>query len=88
MTIKTNYHKRDLFTWEELPAKIQSKYKDDYDWASEEDLFFMYKGQPYCLSEFMQIDDGYWQAAMSFTAFSGLYVKLVGDGIIVGYYYN
>ena len=90
MTIKTNYHERDLVMWEDLPESIQAKYKDDYDWTDEEDLFFVYKGQLYCLSEFVQIEggDGYWQAVMGFTAFSGLYVRLSDDGIIVGYFYN
>ena len=88
MTIKTNYHVRDLVMWEDLPESIQAKYKDDYDWASKDDLFFVYKGQPYCLSEFVQIEDEYWQAVMSFTAFNGLYVRLSGDGVVVGYFYN
>ena len=88
MTIKTNYHERDLVMWEELSERMQAKYKDDYDWTDEDDLFFVYKGQPYCLSEFVQIEDEYWQAVMSFTAFSGLYVRLSGDGIIAGYFYN
>ena len=88
MTIKTNYHVRDLVMWEELSERMQAKYKDDYDWTDEEDLFFVYKGQPYCLSEFVQIEDGYWQAVMSFTAFSGLYVRLLGEGVVVVYFYN
>ena len=88
MTIKTNYHVRDLVMWEELPESIQAKFKDDYDWTDEDDLFFVYKGQPYCLSEFVQIDDGHWQAVMGFTAFSGLYVRLSGEGVVVGYFYN
>ena len=88
MTIKTNYHERDLVIWEDLPESIQAKYKDDYDWTDEDDLFFVYKGHPYCLSAFVQIDGGYWQAVMGFTAFSGIYVRLSDDGIIVGYFYN
>lgn len=91
MNIVTNYHKRDLIYGWELDSLE--------DWQSESDMFFRYRGNLYCLSEFLRypsmwggkLPDEFkgWDSYMSDSFFSGILIKLVDDDqIIVGTYYS
>jgi len=97
LTIITNNHRRDIIYWWELTEEE----KAEFDYATEESMFFRYKGSLYCLDDFMRIEhhpnsdfaswDGYSPDGFS----SGTVVKwpvedwgdLDTDYLIVGWYY-
>ena len=99
MEIRTNNVPRFTLDAYELTAKEREEF-DYLDWeaidaGNDSATFFRYKGQLYCLSEVLRIDeylpslqgwDGYTNDSFS----SGLVVKLMGDGdrIIVGQYFS
>ena len=92
LTIKTNNQYREILTGYDVP----SKFHDDFDYMDDitEGTFFKYKGDYYDLGDFMTlqfaINDSQWQAAKSFTMFSGIVIQIndSNDAVKVGYYYS
>jgi hypothetical protein len=91
-TLITNYHKRELACYEQLPENEQ----EYYDYAPESS-FFKYKGQWYCLADFVrfgsiwqtsQPDDlKKWHAWNVDSFFSAVVIKIDDDALItVGLY--
>lgn len=72
-----NGHCRDILYYWELTEEEQ----EWHDWANDDNTFFRYKGEVYCIEEFMRISkqapdamqefDGY----MSDSFFSGILIK-------------
>lgn len=90
LTIRTNHTPRNILSWGELTTKEQKEF--DWDNANECD-FFRYKGNTYCLSEFMRVttkDLSAWDGYMSDSFFSGILVKFTNENesIIAGTYYS
>lgn len=97
MEIRTNYVPRFMLDAYELTTKEREEF-DYLDWeaidaGSDSATFFRYKGQLYDLGDFLRLvvceADG-WDASRHDSAFSGLVVKLMGDGdrVIVGQYFS
>lgn len=95
-TIITNNVPRDLISAFELSTKQYSKLRKEFDYMDDLDfdssMFFTYKGQVYCLDQFLRLDHympGNWQGILNDTYFSGIVVKIVEScqSIIVGTYY-
>lgn len=96
MKIVTNNQPRPLLDWSNLSEKEQQ----EFDWLETEEEqcsadFFRYKGQVYCLDEFVRTDtDGAlsnWDGLHATSAFSGVLVKFVpdiDDEIVVGRCYS
>ena len=101
LKIITNHHKRDIIYWYELTDKE----KLEFDWIEDnghnpdEFMFFRYKGNVYCLSDFMLCNDhfpGNWDGYSNDTYFSGILIKypmedwgeLDTEHIIVGMFYS
>lgn len=92
--IVTNNQPRQFLTgWDE---EIR-RYRDEFDYLSDEEfdneLFFMYQGEPYAMSQFSTYvfgeatKDG-WNGIMNDTAFSGVLVNVLdGERVIVGRYF-
>jgi hypothetical protein len=90
--IITNHHTRPLLnSWDVPPAVLQS----DFDWASEEEQYFRYKGCYYALSNFVRLSKPgrlnpwnptiyaqfeAWDAKAEDSFFSGILIKLAQDG--------
>ena len=84
LTIITNNHRRDIvYYWE-----LTDKEREEFDWIKEDRqddyMFFRYKGNVYCLSDFMRMGyvGGYynpvwaqWDGYSSDSFFSGILVK-------------
>ena len=91
ITIRTNNQYRPLLSWDELTEKEQKEF--DYINNPDEETgldFFRYKKDAYYLGNFFRLEkNNFWSGGMSFTAFSGLYVKLsnCGEGVMIGYFY-
>ena len=82
--ISTNHQARDLISAFELNTAQYSKLRKEFDYLDDQDfesaLFFEYKGQIYCLADFVRLDSyipGNWQGIMNETYFSGILVKIV-----------
>lgn len=96
MKIISNNQPRPLLGWWDLSDKEQR----EFGWLeSEEDrysaVFFRYKGQAYCLDEFVRTDTGGslsdWDGVHATSAFSGVLVKYIhglDDEIVVGRCYS
>lgn len=96
MKIVTNNQPRPTIRWWDLTDKE----KQEFDWQETEDerysaVFFRYKGQVYCLDEFLSIHPKGvipgWDGIHNESAFSGVLVKHTQgyyDEIIVGRYYS
>lgn len=92
LTIKSNYHERELLTYEELTEKE----KDEFDYSmKEEDMYFRYKGNVYPMGDIMRLEKhnpfpDYWDGYCSESFFSGILVKVCDDTdwIIVGQYFS
>lgn len=96
MKITTNNQPRPILFWSDLTDKEQR----DFDWLeTEEDQafahFFRYKGQVYCLDEFVNTHQfgpfSGWHGLQATSAFSGVLVKINhgnSDEVIVGYCYS
>ena len=98
LKIITNHHKRDILYWHELSDKERL----EFDWIIDNNhdpdnfMFFRYKDNIYCLSEFELCNGhfpGNWDAYMSDSFFSGILVKYPLDEyndefIVVGWYYS
>lgn len=89
MQIISNNSARPLLSKCELPADVQA----DFDWASDCEAFFQYKGAWYALSDFTRTTDSLftlgWEGSLGDTYFSGVLIRLVDDcdSVIVGRYY-
>ena len=80
MKIYTNGHRRDILYSYELSDRERSEFDWVDDWDSVE--FFRYRGEVYCLSEFMRIDK---HAPKEFQAFDGYLSDSFFSGILVKY---
>jgi len=97
VTIKTNNRPVNLVYWHQLPEKVK---QDEFDWVTpdiQEDMsFFPFKGQWYCLDEFMRIDRknsehfSKWDGYSGDSYFSGKLVRMANDGdsVVVASYYS
>ena len=93
-TIITDNKPRNLLTWEELTTKEQQKFDDDYadgpNWDDDYE-FVRYKGEVYCLSDFVIVPSvTNWDGVITDTFFSGILVKFTPDAeaVIMGRYYE
>lgn len=96
LKIISNHHPRATFYWHDLTPKEQR----EFDWIKRPEesgeTFFRYRGQVYCLSEFMlasgEIAKRGWEGYSSDSYFSGVVVKDCemddGPGIIIGRYFS
>ena len=93
LTIISNYHERPVVYFWEMTEEEQS----DFDWrGAEEATYVRYKGEVYCLSEFMRTGTnphaGFrkWDGYHSDSFFSGILVKYpdddMGDFVVMGWY--
>ena len=95
MQITTNGQARDLISAFELNTAQYTKLRAEFDYLDDQDfesaMFFEYKGQIYCLADFIRLDSyipGNWQGVMNDTYFSGILVKIVDScqSVIVASY--
>lgn len=94
ITIITNNKPRFIIYGFELTQKE----KEEFDYYTNEELddqtFFRYKGNIYCMDEFMRIENNPslkgWDGYCSDSYFSGILVKIVEneETVIVGRYYS
>lgn len=95
MKIITNSHPRPLLDWSNLTEKEQQ----EFDWLETEDeqcsvKFFRYRGQIWCLDEFVRTSrDGEladWDGVYTSHAFLGVLIKLIygTNKIVVGRCYS
>ena len=89
--ITNNVPRKLLSAWELTEQELA-----EFDYYAEEELqllrFVRYKGQCYCLAEFMKCGHSYgmegWHGYEGQTAWSGVLVRYVNDGeVIMGGYY-
>lgn len=95
MKIVTNNQPRPLLDWSNLSEKEQEK----FDWLETEEeqcsaTFFRYKGQVWCLDEFIrtsgELSDN-WDGVSATSAFSAVLIKYIhglDDEIVVGRCYS
>lgn len=107
MKIITNKIPRPILSGYELPnynydhdryGHSLVELHNEFDWMSYDEFldssFFIYKGNIYCLSEFMRIPDSmfprFWHGYHSDSFYSGILVRICidGDSIIIGWYYS
>ena len=95
MQITTNHQARELISAFELPTANYKEVRKEFEWMDDSEfesaMFFTYKGQIYCLADFMRLDSyipGNWQGVMNDTYFSGILVKIVDScqSVVVGTY--
>jgi len=95
MQITTNHQARELISAFELSTANYKELRKQFDYLDEQDfesaMFFTYKGEIYCLADFMRLDSyipGNWQGIMNDTYFSGILVKIVDScqSVVVGTY--
>ena len=95
MQITTNGQARELISAFELPTANYKELGKQFDYLSDEEfecaMFFNYKGETYCLADFIRLDSyipGNWQGIMNETYFSGILVKIVDScqSVIVASY--
>lgn len=95
MQITTNHQPRDLISAFELNTAQYNKLRQEYDYLNDQDfdssMFFNYKGETYCLADFIRLDHytpGNWQGVLNHGYFSGILVKIVDScqSVIVGTY--
>lgn len=102
MKVITNNHRRDIVYWHELTDAE----KTDFDWITDSDTmstdgaeFFRYKGDVYCLSDFMRDDGNHfpgWDGYTNDSFYSGVLVRypiedrgdIDSDHVIVGWFYS
>jgi hypothetical protein len=85
MQITTNHQARELISAFELNTAQYTKLRKEFDYLDDQDfesaMFFTYKGQIYCLADFMRLDGELlakgWQGVHNFTYGCGLLVKIV-----------
>jgi len=101
LTIVTNNHRREIvYYWE-----LTQEEKDEFDWIKDSDndyTFFRYRGNTYCLSDFMQVLPRApkaiqsWNGYLTDSFYSGVLVRwpiedwgqIDTDFVIVGSYYS
>lgn len=87
LEIVSNYHPRPLLSIGEIPVKELIRHEIP---ADSEDSFFRYRGQLYCLSDFMRSEGAFWKAGwhahLCDSAFSAILIRLSPDGdeVVVG----
>jgi len=95
MQITTNHQPRELISAFELPTANYKELRKEFDYLDDRDfesaMFFTYKGQIYCLADFMRLDSyipGNWQGVINDTYFSGILIKIVDScqSVVVGTY--
>jgi hypothetical protein len=97
LQITTNNQPRELISAFELNTAQHKELRKQFDYLSDEEfdcaMFFNYKGETYCLSDFIRIYSGDllvkgWQGMHSWCASAGLLVKIVDScqSVIVGSY--
>lgn len=92
MEIITNHQPRNVINWYELSDKERA----DFDWeGANECCYFRYRGNVYCLSEFMRASGNIallgWDGMEADSYFSGTLVKYAddcGDSVIVASCYS
>lgn len=102
LTIRTNNVPRDVLSFWELTAKEQAQLIIDYSGTGnpeefcEESMWTRYKGQVYCLSEFLRIQHyppsefSRWEGYEGDSYFSGTVCRFVQDGerVVMGQYFS
>lgn len=81
-TVKTNNVPRPLLSWQELPEEMQ---KECWD---EDAQYFIYKGYPYCLGDFVSLrDTPRWDGVQGETYWSAIVIRVVptSNSVVVGY---
>ena len=95
MQITTNNQPRELISAFELPTANYKELRKQFDYLDDQDfdssMFFNYKGEMYCLAEFIRLDHyipGNWQGVLNHGYFAGILVKIVDSrqSVIVGSY--
>lgn len=93
LQIISNYHERPVvYFWE-----LSEEERAEFDWRGvEEETYVRYKGEVYCLSEFMRTagnpDAAFrkWHGYHSDSFFSGILVRYpddgMGDFVVMGWY--
>lgn len=88
MRIVTNNVPRDILNGYELTDNEQL----EFDWIENFDAysFFRYRGNVYCLSEFMRYGGDNWDGCMADSYFSGILVRYCDNNerIVVASWYN
>ena len=86
--IITNHHRRELMHQWDVPQQV---IESDFDYTTDESLFFRYKGQWYCLDDFPAYGTVWmptpsedsplhgWDAFASDSFFSGIAIKFPQD---------
>jgi hypothetical protein len=96
MQITTNHQARELISAFELPTANYNKLRKQFDYLDDQDfdssMFFTYKGEIYCLADFIRLDGDLlakgWQGIYNWHAFGGLVVKIKDScqSVVVGTY--
>lgn len=94
MKIKTDHKTRLLSNFYDLPAEVQKEF-DWFDPETRQGDFVQYRGNWYCLDEFMRVTDPEllakgWQGIEGHSAFSAVvmkYSKYHSDYVIMGFAY-
>jgi hypothetical protein len=81
MTIVSNYQWREFLHSHEVPESIL---QDQFDWIDADSIyaenFLKYKGQYYCLADFMQTPMDYWHGIYTDSVFSGVLIRVSDCG--------
>jgi hypothetical protein len=91
LTVISDLKEKRLMYRCEVPEKVL---RQDFDWCSDDDGFFNYRGTWYHLSNFMRTDSGGelsgagWQGYHGDSFFSGIVIAVSSDtqGYVVGRY--
>ena len=84
--IITNKHERGILYRSDVPEDVL---EDQFDYLPDEEWgFIRYKGSWYHLSEFMRMNDPYWEGVCMTSNTSSTLIKVCGDGdaVIMGYH--
>lgn len=95
LRIVTNNVPRLFIAWDDLTSAEQ----DDYNWIEEDDRrwadFVRYKGNIYCLRDFMRTPGSgplsAWDGVIPDTYFSGTLIRICSDDndyVVMGHYYQ
>lgn len=84
MKIITNNQIRPILHWYHLTDKE----REQLDTGLEEKSFFRYKREVYCLGDFTYTNTQGWHGVLPETFYSGMLIKFIDDGVIVGRCYT
>jgi hypothetical protein len=82
MIITSNYHTRDLLSYNDL----SEKQKEEFNWVLEENRstgFFLYQGFAYHTSQFQRTNIKNWDGIHCESLSTGIIAKMKEDGTIV-----